>query len=54
MATQFECLACGHESKLEQLPARCSKCGHGNGLLRETDEPEAVPPASSDAVPSRK
>jgi Zn finger protein HypA/HybF involved in hydrogenase expression len=43
MATSFECLGCGKESILEKLPARCPHCGHGNGLLREADEPAAAP-----------
>jgi hypothetical protein len=43
MVTTFECLSCGQESMLEKLPARCPHCGHGNGLLREADEPAAAP-----------
>jgi Zn finger protein HypA/HybF involved in hydrogenase expression len=38
ITTKFECLTCGDESLLEKLPAKCPKCGGGNGLLREIPE----------------
>jgi hypothetical protein len=49
MATTFECLSCGRESALQQLPAKCPHCSHGNGLLRELPDP--VPPSPPQAAP---
>jgi hypothetical protein len=43
MGTQFECLGCGHVSPLERLPAKCPKCGNGNGILQEISDSMTAP-----------
>jgi Zn finger protein HypA/HybF involved in hydrogenase expression len=53
MVTIFECLKCGHESKLEALPARCPKCGTGNGVLRESPAASAPSPAPTEQIPAK-
>jgi hypothetical protein len=43
MEQVFECLKCGEATPITELPARCSRCGYGNGIVRPADEPPARP-----------
>lgn len=39
----FECLRCGEETLIIELPARCAKCGSGTGIVRPAEQPPARP-----------
>lgn len=39
----FECLRCGEETLVVELPARCAKCGYGTGVVRPAEQPPARP-----------
>jgi hypothetical protein len=39
----FECLRCGEETLISELPARCAKCGSGTGVVRPAEQPPARP-----------
>jgi hypothetical protein len=43
MQQVFECLRCGEETLIAELPARCAKCGYGTGVVRPTEQPPARP-----------
>ena len=43
MEQVFECLRCGEESPVTELPARCAKCGYGTGVVRPVEAPPARP-----------
>lgn len=53
MAKQFDCLECGQTSLLEALPAKCSKCGHGNGVIWEQPDTPALPNKPANPPPER-
>src|SRR5688572_31510892 len=39
----FECMRCGEETVITELPARCPRCGSGTGVLRPEDQPPTRP-----------
>jgi len=43
MEQLFECLRCGEETFITELPARCASCGYGNGIVRPFEQPPARP-----------
>jgi hypothetical protein len=43
MQQVFECLRCGEETLVTDLPARCSKCGYGTGVVRPAEPLPARP-----------
>ena len=43
MEQLFECLRCGEETRITELPARCAHCGYGNGIVRPAERPPARP-----------
>lgn len=43
MEQVFECLRCGEETLITELPARCAKCGSGTGIVRPAEQPPARP-----------
>jgi len=48
MPRYFECLNCGAVTPVEDSPPICPKCGHGTGVLHETD------PAAEDGKKDRE
>jgi len=41
MPSYFQCLHCGVVTPVEEAPPKCSKCGHGTGVLH-LQNPESL------------
>ena len=39
----FECLRCGAQAEMSDLPPRCPKCASGNGIVSERKLPDPLP-----------
>ena len=39
----FECLRCGSQAEMSDLPPRCPKCASGNGIVSERKLPDPLP-----------
>jgi hypothetical protein len=41
MSSYFECLHCGAVTAVEATPPKCSRCGHGTGVIH-LENPEST------------